>query len=119
MVMATKAFSCPASECSGSYTRLHDLKRHWLSVHKLPLDDLEKALPVPDKKQFVCDQCGHSFSRKDSLKNHQEKIHAMSVKKGGRFKCPYDECSEIAAFWQVQGLIKHYQCSHDMHIGEL
>ena len=114
---SSSKYECPFDECKRSFTRLHDLKRHWLSIHKQTLEALADLLPN-EQKPLVCPECGHSFTSKDSLKTHQEKLHGTKTKKEGRFKCPYPECSERAPYWQVQPLIKHCQETHNDQFGK-
>ena len=111
-------YSCPFDSCARSYTRYHDLKRHWVNIHKQSIEQLVEQQPQ-DKKPFVCDDCSHTFTRKDTLKAHIAKFHGRRETKEGRFKCPYEECEDIAGFYNVQSLIKHCQEKHNDEFGEV
>ena len=34
MASSSERFDCPYDGCSRNYTRYHDLKRHWIKLHK-------------------------------------------------------------------------------------
>lgn len=120
MASSSEHFHCPFDGCSRHYTRYHDLKRHWVKLHNQSLEQLTELQPR-NQKPFVCTECGHTFTRNDSLKVHQSKFHGSRETKEGRFKCPYvEECDQkTAPFWNVHGLIKHCQEVHNDQFGEL
>ena len=94
MASSSEHFHCPFDGCSRHYTRYHDLKRHWVKLHNQSLEQLTELQPR-NQKPFVCTECGHTFTRNDSLKVHQSKFHGSRETKEGRFKCPYvEECDQ-------------------------
>ena len=86
-------------------------------MHKQSIEELVQLQPQ-DQKPFVCTECSHTFTRKDTLKVHLSKFHGKKETKEGRFKCPYVECELTSPHYTVQSLIKHCQTVHNEEFGK-
>ncbi|KAI7880686.1 hypothetical protein K492DRAFT_177665, partial [Lichtheimia hyalospora FSU 10163] len=65
---------CIVPGCNKTFSRKRDIWRHFFFVHKgMPFMHMGAA--IMSGWQFTCEKCGKDYSRKDSLKRHQQKKH--------------------------------------------
>ena len=93
-------------QCGYGTARKLALDRHMVSVHsigdmtfkceKCPFGSMAKSKmrqhisDVHDKiRDYVCEECGHAFSQKSSLKTHKQCVHTVGEKKFKCDQCPY------------------------------
>ena len=89
-----KRFACPHPDCPKVFSRLHNLKSHYL-IHTNDRPYVCKTCNMAFRrnhdlrrherlhtglKPFACHQCGKRFSRSDALKRHQ-KVEMLNQQK--------------------------------------
>ncbi|KAJ8655329.1 hypothetical protein O0I10_009018 [Lichtheimia ornata] len=70
----SETHQCIVPGCNKTFSRKRDIWRHFFFVHKgMPFMHMGAA--IMSGWQFTCEKCGKDYSRKDSLKRHQQKKH--------------------------------------------
>ena len=92
--------------CSEEFNHSRNLRRHYLSVHKI-VPEYYLKIGLNQFKEFKCEICGEQFGRKDNLVKHQTLRICL------KFTCSLcNFSSKDKEEWLEHAKAQHYTCDY-------